>query len=208
MCILYSEGFLSKKNQPFQLTVGMEQYLNTDGIKIIASCLREYGYGLNQDEMIQECLINVANALVTYDPSRVDCKLSSFVYTCCRNRIKMEWRKLSSEKSKVERHTLSYEALDEQIAPETLIMEDEALEDSVIRKDRLAWLRDVLDRPDTDLSEDEQRIIELTRLGYTQTEIAKIVGVSQSQVSIKKNSAINKLSIVLQQDRTQGKVRI
>ena len=211
MYALYSEQFMSINHETFQLTSDMETFLNTDGVNFIRlylTSLIKYKE-LNLDEMIQECLIDVARALsgwdLSYEASKN--KITSIVYVCCKNRVQMEYRKLHSEKSKTTKRAVSYESLasiDEESIPGNLIFHDEVLDDFIIYKDQLAWLREAIDRVDSDLSAKEHSIIKLTSLGYSQQEIAKMVGISQSHVSVKKHSAIRKLGAMLQRDRMQG----
>ena len=52
----------------------LQEYIKTDGNRIIWSIIHTYARGLDQDDAYQEALIGVWKALAAYDPKRVDNK--------------------------------------------------------------------------------------------------------------------------------------
>lgn len=199
---LSSEHILTQKDRLI-LDEGQQEYLENDALTLIRACVRENGRGLDFQTLIQDCLIVAANALTKYDSSRIDTKLSTYIWKSCLNKIKMEWRKNSSYKAQVEQDTISFESSRLAYSFDST---EEYLEEKEEHDQQIKWLNDAMQKPSVGLTRLECTIISLTRQGLTQQEISREVKLSQSQVSIWKTAALQKLLAALELDRSKGEI--
>lgn len=199
---LSSEHILTQKDRLI-LDEGQQEYLENDALTLIRACVRENGRGLDFQTLIQDCLIVAANALTKYDSSRIDTKLSTYIWKSCLNKIKMEWRKNSSYKAQVEQDTISFESSRLAYSFDST---EEYLEEKEEHDQQIKWLNDAMQKPSVGLTRLEYTIISLTRQGFTQQEISREVKLSQSQVSIWKTAALQKLLAALELDRSKGEI--
>lgn len=199
---LSSEHILTQKDRLI-LDEGQQEYLENDALTLIRACVRENGRGLDFQTLIQDCLIVAANALTKYDSSRIDTKLSTYIWKSCLNKIKMEWRKNSSYKAQVEQDTISFESSRLAYSFDST---EEYLEEKEEHDQQIKWLNDAMQKPSVGLTRLECTIISLTRQGFTQHEISREVKLSQSQVSIWKTAALQKLLAALELDRSKGEI--
>ena len=199
---LSSEHILTQKDRLI-LDEGQQEYLENDALTLIRACVRENGRGLDFQTLIQDCLIVAANALTKYDSSRIDTKLSTYIWKSCLNKIKMEWRKNSSYKAQVEQDTISFESSRLAYSFDST---EEYLEEKEEHDQQIKWLNDAMQKPSVGLTSLECTIISLTRQGFTQHEISREVKLSQSQVSIWKTAALQKLLAALELDRSKGEI--
>lgn len=199
---LSSEHILTQKDRLI-LDEGQQEYLENDALTLIRACVRENGRGLDFQTLIQDCLIVAANALTKYDSSRIDTKLSTYIWKSCLNKIKMEWRKNSSYKAQVEQDTISFESSRLAYSFDST---EEYLEEKEEHDQQIKWLNDAMQKPSVGLTRLECTIISLTRQGFTQQEISREVKLSQSQVSIWKTAALQKLLAALELDRSKGEI--
>lgn len=199
---LSSEHILTQKDRLI-LDEGQQEYLENDALTLIRACVRENGRGLDFQTLIQDCLIVAANALTKYDSSRIDTKLSTYIWKSCLNKIKMEWRKNSSYKAQVEQDTISFESSRLAYSFDST---EEYLEEKEEHDQQIKWLNDAMQKPSVGLTRLDCTIISLTRQGFTQHEISREVKLSQSQVSIWKTAALQKLLAALELDRSKGEI--
>lgn len=142
--------------------------------------------------MMQECLITAAHALHTYDPSQMQTKVTTYIWICCENTIKMTKRKAWSQKAQAARDVISLdEAENVGVNPEPHIVE------ALDKKTEAEMLHRAIDDPDTGLTDEEHIVINMTMGGYPQTAIGEVIGVCQSQVSKRYKSALSKLKAAL-----------
>ena len=199
---LSSENLLTQKDRLI-LDADQQQYLENDALALIRACVKENGQGLDFQTLVQDCLIVAANALTTYDSSRIDAKLSTYIWKSCLNKIKMEWRKKTSYKAQREQETSSFES-------SRLAYTFDSIEEYLEEKDeydhQVMWLNGAMQKESVGLTDLERTIISFTRQGFTQQEISREVKLSQSQVSIWKASALKKLLAALELDRKKGEI--
>ncbi|WP_289026685.1 sigma-70 family RNA polymerase sigma factor [uncultured Flavonifractor sp.] len=185
--IMHSETFL-KDLGTIELSEKAVRYLESEGLTMVKACVKENGKGLNFDETVQDCLIAAAKAIMFYDASRVDCKLSTFIWNCCANQIKMEKRRLTSVKQVAKSKDVSYEQ-----SSSSLAYSMDGIEEFWEHRDKLVWLQRAIDDPATGLTDEERKLVLLTMQGFTQYEIGDVIGISQSTVSVRLGRAIQKL---------------
>lgn len=185
------------------LTDEQIKYLTKDGQRIAWACIKRYGCrGLDHEELHQECLIAIAKALKCYDPSRVETKLSTYIWVCCENRVKMALRKSSAGQAKYER----YGRRPAWMIPLEKFRDPnmDGFEEWDLRRSRHEWLDKALNDPKTGLTEQERMVIQLTGQGLPQIKIGLIIGLCQSDVSKRKSTAMAKLQTALAQLRAEG----
>lgn len=113
--------------------------------------------GLDRDDLVQVGLIGIWKASKTYKPNK-NTKFSTYAYVAARNEILHLLRKQSRLKPEqnrlLERHAETYEI-------------EQGVIDRFIKED---------------LEEEEETLIRLLYQGYTQREIAKVLGLTQPSV--------------------------
>lgn len=189
---IYSEAFESMGDMT--LTEEQAKYLTKDGVRIVKACIRRYGKDLDRDELQQECLLTVVKAMQKYDPSRTEAKLSTYIWAAVHNRIKALVRQSHSAQAQYERYGRRPAwkiPLEKFIDPHF-----EEFEEWEERKSRLTWLDNAVET----LSQEERVVIQLTRAGVYQEDIARVIAKGQSSVSRIKIRALEKLTKKLKDD--------
>ena len=183
-----------------ELTEEQIKFLCNDGQKIVSACIKRYGNkSLDYDELRPECLIAVAKALKLYDPSRANVKVSTYVWKCCENRVKMALRQLRGGQEQYEifgRRPAWMIPLEKFLDPNM-----DGFEEWDLHEARRSWLDKVIDEPATGLSDRERIVIRLTIAGFPQVHISQVVKVNQSCVSTTKTSAMTKIKAALTRAR-------
>lgn len=185
------------------LTEEQSEFLREGTKRLIWACINRFNTkGIDSEELFQECLIAAAKALNAYDPSRVDVKLSSFIWRCCENRIKMAFRQINGKNALADRYGRrpAWMVKPEQVSDSSM----EQFEDWDLRKARHTWLDRAIDDPETGLTDQERIVMQLTIMEIPQAKIAPILGTVQSEVSKKKTSAMQKLKAALARMRDAG----
>ena len=181
-----------KFNPMFCTQEQMDEFLADGGRRLIAACILENAPHLPFADMMQECLITAAHALHMYDPSQMQTKVTTYIWICCENTIKMTKRKAWSQKAQAARDVISLdEAENVGVNPEPHIVE------ALDKKTEAEMLHRAIDDPDTGLTDEEHIVINMTMGGYPQTAIGEVIGVCQSQVSKRYKSALSKLKAAL-----------
>ena len=181
-----------KFNPMFCTQEQINEFLSNGGRRLIAACILENAPHLPFADMMQECLITAAHALHMYDPSQMQTKVTTYIWICCENTIKMTKRKAWSQKAQAACGVISLdEAKNEKVDQEPHIVE------ALDKKAEAEMLHRAIDDPDTGLTDEEHIVINMTMGGYPQTAIGEVIGVSQSQVSKRYKSALSKLKAAL-----------
>lgn len=169
--------------------VDFEEYMNSDGERIIWSVINLYGRTLDWEEAHQELSIALWKALCAYDPNK-SVKISTLVYQSVLNRLRMMLRASRTQKrfkeqtGRVDEKGFG-ELTDETVDIEADIEQAEILES---RANALHWaIRN------SNLKEKERFVIIETLKETPQKEIGKMLGKGQSQISRLKMSAMKKI---------------
>ena len=178
-----------KFNPMFCTQEQINEFLSNGGRRLIAACILENAPHLPFADMMQECLITAAHAL---HPSQMQTKVTTYIWICCENTIKITKRKAWSQKAQAARDVISLdEAENVGVNPEPHIVE------ALDKKTEAEMLHRAIDDPDTGLTDEEHIVINMTMGGYPQTAIGEVIGVCQSQVSKRYKSALSKLKAAL-----------
>ena len=153
----------------------LQEFLDKGGESLLYACIYEHAGCQDADDLYQDCLITAARCIEAFDYSRMDVKLTTYIWKSCENTIKMLFRKRTSHKAKDEDTT----------APD--------LDEDVERASRAITLHKAIEDPKTGLTDDERKIIKMTLEGYSQTKIGKTIGFSQGVISVKYTQALAKL---------------
>lgn len=172
--------------ETLELSPEAQRYLETDVTNLICATLKaENWYGISWNDMFQECMIAATKAMLRYDGAHFSTKVTTYIVGAIKNAIKMEIRRLGSHKAKARRNELSFEASE--------ILYEPDMEDRIIRNLKAEWLDWAVDDPETGLTDEERQVIQMSRIGYSQTEIGKIIGYCQSEISKRNTRAVQKL---------------
>lgn len=175
------------------------EYMQTDGTRMIRSIIHRYGKGIEYDDAFQELSIALWRALGSYAPDRGAKKLT-YVYKSVFNQLKMLLRERSTAKHAIDRQAKSTEERCN-LCDRSEDMEDSILERMVIqsRSNALHWaIRN------GGLTEDEQKVMHMILQDMLQKEIGAELGCSQGHVSMLKKSAIKKVKKALQDAQWDG----
>lgn len=196
-------SILDETRGDLSLTEEQAEFLREGTKRLIWACINRFNTkGIEPEELFQECMIAAAKALNAYDPARVDVKLSSFIWACCENRIKMAVRQINGKNARTDRYCRrpAWMVKAEQISDSSM----EQFEEWDLRKARRTWLDRAINDPETGLTDQERIVMQLTIMEIPQTKIGKIIGTAQSEVSKKKTSAMQKLKATLARMRDAG----
>ena len=196
-------GILSETRGDLSLTEEQAEFLHEVTKRLIWACINRFNTkGIDPEELFQECLIAATKALNAYDPSRVDVKLSTFIWKCCENRIKMAVRQINSKNARSDRYGRrpTWMIKTEQISDSSM----DQFEEWDLLRARKSWLDRAIDDPETGLTDQERIVMQLTIMEIPQAKIAPILGTVQSEVSKKKTSAMQKLKAALARMRDAG----
>lgn len=175
------------------------EYMQTDGRRMIWSIIHHYGKGIEYDDAFQELSIALWRALGSYSPNRGVKKLT-YVYKAVFNQLKMILRERSTVKRTIDHQVkLAEERCD-------LCDRDEGMEDSILdgmilqsRSNALHWaIRN------GGLTEEEQKVMHMVLQDMLQKEIGAELGCSQGHVSMLKKSALEKVKKTLQDAQWDG----
>lgn len=173
--------------ETLELSPEAQRYLETDITNLIAATLKaEKWYGVSWNEMFQECMIAATKAMLRYDGAHFNTKVTTYIVEAVKNAIKMEIRRLGSYRAKARCNELSFETSE-------IIYESDYMDDHIIWKSKVEWLDWAVGDPETGLTDEERQVIQLSRNGYSQTEIGKIIGYCQSEISKRNTRAVQKL---------------
>ena len=121
----------------------------------------------------QIALLGLWKSILKFDSTR-NIKFSTFAYSVIKNEINFYLRKIRKHGNNISINTIIYDDL--------------TLEDAMAdEKDYIGELIDFLDKQKIfnkiDLTDRQKKILELTKVGKTQKNIAKILNISQPEVS-------------------------
>ena len=199
---IYS-GIFDEIKGDLSLTEELAEFLREGTNRLIWGCINRFNTkGIDSEELFQECMIAATKALNAYDPSRVDVKLSTFIWACCENRIKMAVRQINSKNARSDRYGRrpTWMIKTEQISDSSM----DQFEEWDLLRARKSWLDRAIDDPETGLTDQERIVMQLTIMEIPQAKIGKIVGTAQSEVSKKKALAMEKLKAALARRRDAG----
>lgn len=155
------------------------------------SVLKKYGLYKKRDDYIDLCYIGYTKALKTYDSSRGT--LVNYMFNCIENEILAEIRREQAIKRQRIEHSL--DDTDYQLS--NMIPDNIDLEMNMIKCEEHKELCNAINK----LTKIEQIVVcnlyELNDRKYTQTELAEILGKSQTDISIIKTQALLKLKNML-----------
>lgn len=178
----------------------MKEELVTENVKLIYHMLKVMGLLDRQDEFFDVGLIGLVRAADDFDPDR-GVKFSSFAAVYIRNEIGREVRKTTQMKSKANYGAISLDTVisDSEGRDITLmdtIPSDFNLEEFVEENDETQIQHKILYDSIKELDPDEQMIVlYYFWLGYTQKEIANIMGKAQGHISKKMKKILIKLRV-------------
>lgn len=169
--------------------IDFEEYLKSDGDRIIHAVIHRYGAGLDWEEAYQEMSVALWRALQAYDPSR-PAKVSTLVYRAVLNRLRMLQRKNHSMKGYFDRYARADESECEALKDESINFEEETEQAEILesRASALYWAIQ-----NAGLKDEERLVILETLKGTQQVDIGAIIGRGQSQISRFKLSAMQKI---------------
>lgn len=179
-----------KFNTKFCEPQSLQEFLDKGGEALLYACIYEHAGYQDADDLFQDCLITAARCIEAFDYSRMDVKLTTYIWDSCANTIKMLFRKRTSHKAKDE-DTLVIPMTDEVLEMDDHTAPD--LDETVERVSRVIALHKAIEDPKTGLTNDERKIIKMTLEGYPQTKIGKAIGFSQGVISVKYTQALAKL---------------
>lgn len=175
------------------------EYMQEDGKKIIWSIIHRCCGELDYEDAYQELSIALWKAMAAYNPDK-KVKKSTYIYQAVYNQIKMMLRDQSTAKRLINRQTSPAEECPHLHDP-GFNMEEDVIEDMILksRANALRWaIRN------GGLTDEEQKVIQLTLKDLYQKEIGVKLGCSQSHVSVVKVSALKKIKAALQDAQWDG----
>lgn len=130
----------------------------------------------NKEDLISEGMIGLVKAAKCYEPDK-GCKFATFAGRCITNQMLMYIRKLNKQNCEVSLYApIGYDKDGNQ-----LLLEDVLEDKRDIEEQGLCNIE--FDRFIQKLTEKKRAILQAYSQGYTQKQIAEIVGLSQSYVS-------------------------
>jgi len=153
--------------------------------------LKKYGLYNKREDYIDLCYIGYAKALNSFDEGKGSFR--NYLYNCCENEILSELTKQNRKKRQREEYSIDYSYDDQGKNLKETFADDFNIEDYIVTKET----NDELYKKIETLEPIEQFIIknlfELNDKKYSQNEVAEILEISQTQVSIIKSEALEKL---------------
>lgn len=163
---------------------------------MLLSLCRKYSWADEIEELFQVVCVSVVENFHKYDPHQRDAKRSTYLYVCAENAIKQYCRDMHAKK-----RTFNYSAVMEYYGVSALTQRDEdgviALmvdsgEDSLMEAENYDFWMDAIEK----LPPNQRDAIRLVIKGYTQMEIAAILGKCQGSVSGYINQARATLNVL------------
>lgn len=149
-----------------------QRQMVVDNEKLIYWCMHRYNL-LQYDDAYSILALGLCKAAYTYDEEKG--KFSTWAICIMLQEIKLDMRSNTSNSRKIQKYCISLN---------TPILEcdnDVTLSDCVVGSQDV-W-SDIISIDFSKLTEREQNIIDLIISGYTQKEMEKILGISQSYIS-------------------------
>jgi len=184
---------MEENNVMFCSNEELQEYIASDGNRIIWFIIHKYAKGLDPDDAYQEAFIGVAKALATYREDQVKTKKSTYVYQVVYNQIKMLLRARATNKRAFERESASADELVNLRDP-SISMEDEVI-DRITQEERARTLYEAINAGN--LTKDERTVILMMLREAKQIDIGEAIGSSQGHVSKLRKSAIGKIKAYL-----------
>lgn len=176
----------------------LNEFLENDGERLLYGCIYANAGYWNTENLFQDCLITAARCIEAYDETRMDTKITTYIWQACENVIKMAYRKRGSVKVLAEEKLtvpMSEDAFD--VEDRTVPGLDESVGEKIDLETRVATLRKAIEDPATGLTGEEKTVIYETLKEHSQLEIGRVIGRSQSTVSKVYNAALKKLRVAL-----------
>ena len=180
--------------------VDFEEFMKSDGEAIIRSIIARYGKGVDWEEAYQELQIELWRALCRYDPEK-NVKVTTVVYRYVVNRMLMMQRRVHTNKHHFNQASQMGDDCLTHVMDASVDLEGDAEREAVCesRSRALYWaIRN------TKLKDRERFVIMETLKETTQTQIGKMLGKEQSQVSRIKRSAMKKIRQTLMDAKWDG----
>lgn len=180
-------------------TQKLDEFLMNGGERLLYGCICENAGRWNTVNLFQECLITAARCIEAYDEAQMDTKLTTYIWTSCRNTINMVYRKRGSLKVQTEEERTVPIDDDEVLSVEdhTAPGLDEAIGEKIDLETRVTALRKAIEDPATGLTHEEKIVIYETLKGKSQVRIGQVIGRPQCYVSNTYNAALKKLRVAL-----------
>lgn len=144
----------------------------TDNEKLIYWCMHRYNL-LQYDDAYSILALGLCKAAYTYEEEKG--KFSTWAIYIMIQEIKLDMRSNTSNSRKIQKHCISLNT------PKLDCDSDVTLSDCIIGSSDV-W-SDIISIDFSKLTKREQDIIDLIISGYTQLEMEKILGISQSYIS-------------------------
>lgn len=164
------------------------------------------------DDFMQLAMLGAAKAIGSYDPDRCDVKISSFIWVCAENEVKMEVRKgmakrryapvappesLASIPEIGDDDEADFEYSQKGFRNQDAFGFEDQMIERIERDDARRMLWEAIEAPKTGLTLREHAVICGVLAGLSQSEIGEQLGISQSCVSKAYTSAQGKLKEAL-----------
>lgn len=172
----------------------MYEQLVLDNLNLIYYVLKQIGLYSQHEEYYDLGLIGLVRAAKTYDPNK-GYKFSTYAAVSIKNMILRQVRINNAERRKSNRNTISldrvmYRSEKKEVVLEDLIASDYDLEEDVIKREQLAAVKKAI----TTLTDKEKLMLKYYVFDdMTQIEMAKVMNISQAQISRTITKIINKI---------------
>lgn len=195
---VFNREYLVCSNEEFN------QFMEEGGKNMLAAMMWQH-HETGNEALYQEVCLTAAHAIATYDSSRLDVKLATYVWECCAKVFLMNHRKKHAKIRAGFSNDVSFEAFQKKAFDESRA-DDEETEAPVAKRrysyqafsydiacaveqsDAKSLLRAMMD--EAPLTSRQRMILLLTLDNVPQAEIAGRVGCSQTRVSALYNEAL------------------
>lgn len=163
---------------------------NEEVIEQIYSLIRKFLHQkrIYNEDNLQDCALRVVSKLHTFDDSKA--LFSTWVYKVCNSIIMMNYRKENAKKRKAQKFLLSLDSEYEDIDGKGILF-SETLGSNYEDTERKKLIKEIYDNCISDL-------LKSWLDGYTQEELAKKYGVTQTQIHRRLKKEIKEIKETLE----------
>lgn len=159
---------------------------------IIYAVIRPYRGLLEYEDLFQEACIGAVKGINTFDPGK-GTKLTSYVYTCAKNEVKMAVRKGNAKKRSANVVSIDHTFLEHIMKnPKPLTIPDSNTDVEKDALERVLYCK-IMEVVRTKLTTIEQIVVIQYKDGVPQSKTGKYLHISQGQVSKILNQALCKI---------------
>lgn len=185
----------------------MDEYFRAN-VKLLHKLLQNYVMphgAMDYEDLFQHASIGFFKGMATYSPSR-GTKLSTYCYQCADNEVKQVFRQMNSKGRKADIAPLSIDSVHQDdedrggLLQETIDVPEGGINPRKVNPEEEAEvtaMKEIIAKTcRTKLTEVEAKVFGMAANGYTQTEIASELHISQANVS--KNLAVGRSKVALE----------